>query len=45
MAQLSNSSLEAFEDFYFDVCTLDYEKMGKAMDKLVNLMHRREMDI
>lgn len=24
MAQLANSSLEAFEDFYFDVCTLDY---------------------
>ena len=24
MAQLANSSLEKFEDFYFDVCTLDY---------------------
>ncbi|MCI2061515.1 MAG: aminopeptidase [Eubacteriaceae bacterium] len=42
MAQLSNSSLEAFEDFYFDVCTLDYEKMGKAMEKLVSLMNRTD---
>lgn len=39
MAQLSNSSLEAFEDFYFKVCTLDYKKMGTAMDKLVSLMN------
>jgi aminopeptidase len=39
MAQLSNSSLEAFEDFYFKVCTLDYKKMGEAMDKLVSLMN------
>lgn len=34
MAQLANMSLEAFEDFYFDVCTLDYSKMDKAMDAL-----------
>lgn len=25
-------STEAFEDFYFDVCTLDYNKMSHAMD-------------
>jgi aminopeptidase len=42
MAQLSNTSLEAFTDFYFDVCTLDYSKMGKAMDKLVDLMERTD---
>jgi len=42
MAQLANSSLEAFEDFYFDVCTLDYRKMSKAMDSLVDLMNRTD---
>lgn len=38
MAQLANMSTEAFEDFYFKVCNLDYAKMAKAMDPLVNLM-------
>jgi len=38
MAQLSNTSTEAFEDFYFDVCTLDYSKMSVAMDALVEKM-------
>ena len=38
MAQLADTSLETFEDFYFDVCTLDYGKMSKAMDPLVALM-------
>ncbi|SFR62953.1 aminopeptidase [Anaeromicropila populeti] len=42
MAQLSNSSLEAFEDFYFDVCNLDYSKMGKAMENLVDYMNRTD---
>ena len=42
MAQLSNSSLEAFEDFYFDVCTLDYKKMSKSMDSLVDLMNKTD---
>ena len=40
MAQMSNMSTEEFEDFYFRVCTLDYEKMSKAMDNLVDLMNR-----
>jgi aminopeptidase len=40
MAQLANTSLESFEDFYFDVCNLDYSKMSKAMDMLVDLMNR-----
>ena len=40
MAQMSNMSTEEFEDFYFDVCTLDYNKMSKAMDPLVNLMNK-----
>lgn len=34
MAQLAGMSTEAFEDFYFDVCTLDYAKMGKACEAL-----------
>ncbi len=42
MAQLSNTSLEAFEDFYFDVCTLDYRKMAEAMDPLVSLMEKTD---
>ncbi len=42
MAQLANMSQEAFEDFYFNVCTLDYKKMSKAMDTLVDLMNRTD---
>ncbi len=42
MAQLSNTSLEAFEDFYFDVCTLDYSKMNKAMEPLADLMNKTD---
>ena len=42
MAQLANMSQEAFEDFFFNVCTLDYKKMSRAMDSLVELMNRTE---
>ena len=42
MSQLANMSQEAFEDFYFNVCTLDYKKMSKAMDSLVDLMNRTD---
>lgn len=42
MAQLANTSLESFEKFYFDVCTLDYSKMAKAMEPLVNLMNKTD---
>ena len=38
MAQLSSMSTEDFEDFYFNVCTLDYAKMEKAMTSLKELM-------
>jgi aminopeptidase len=38
MAQLAQTSQEAFEDFYFDVCCADYAKMSKAQDKLFELM-------
>ncbi len=39
MAQQANRSTESFEDFYFDVCTMDYAKMAKAMQPLVERMN------
>lgn len=42
MAQLAKMSTEGFEDFYFDVCNLDYGKMDKAMDALVDLMNKTD---
>jgi aminopeptidase len=42
MAQLANQSTEAFEDFYFDVCNLDYQKMSLAMEPLKQLMERTD---
>jgi aminopeptidase len=38
MAQLAQMSTEAFEDFYFEVCNLDYARMSAAMKPLVELM-------
>lgn len=40
MAQLSGVPTDEFEEFYFDVCTLDYKKMDKAMDALEDLMNK-----
>ena len=37
-AQLANMSTEAFEDYYFNVCNLDYSRMSGAMDPLVDLL-------
>jgi len=34
MAQQAGMSTEAFENFFFDVCTIDYEKMALAMKPL-----------
>lgn len=42
MAQLSNTSTEAFENFFFDVCTLDYAKMNRAMQPLVEYMKKTD---
>lgn len=42
MAQSAHQSLEAFEDYYYKVCNLDYSKMSKAMDCLVELMNRTD---
>ena len=38
MAQLAETSREAFADFYYNVCCLDYGRMSQAMDRLVELM-------
>ena len=42
MAQQAGMSTEAFENFYFDVCTLDYARMEQAMAPLKALMERTE---
>ena len=42
MAQLAGMSTEAFEDYYFDVCTLDYSKMDKAMNVLGALIDKTD---
>jgi len=42
MAQMAEMSTEAFEDFFFNVCTLDYAKMSKAMQPLRKLMERTD---
>ena len=43
MAQLAQLSCEAFEDFYFDVCNLDYKKMSDAMDPFAELINNTDM--
>lgn len=43
MAQLAEMSTESFEDFYFDVCNLDYSKMSKAMDPLKEYMEKTDL--
>lgn len=42
MAQLAAMSTEAFEDFYFRVCTVDYERMRDAMRPLAERMKRTD---
>jgi len=42
VAQNAGMSTEAFEDFYFDVCNLDYSKMDKAMEPLKQLMEKTD---
>jgi aminopeptidase len=38
MAQMAEMSTEAFENYFFDVCTMDYARMSKAMLPLKKLM-------
>ena len=42
MAQSAGMSTEAFEDLYFDVCTMDYPKMARAMAPLENRMKKTD---
>src|ERR1019366_4743807 len=42
MAQMAEMSTEGFEDFYFNVCTLDYAKMSRAMQPLKQLMEKTD---
>ncbi|MEJ5239437.1 aminopeptidase [Limisphaera sp. VF-2] len=42
MAQSAGMSTEAFEDFYFRVCTMDYRKMARAMVPLWKRMKRAD---
>ncbi len=42
MAQLANTSTAAFEDFYFDVCNVDYERMQRAIVPLRERMLRTD---
>lgn len=42
LAFSAHQSLEEFEKFYYQVCTLDYSKMSKAMDALVELMNKTD---
>ena len=42
MAQAAGMSTEAFENLYFDVCTMNYRKMARAMQPLERLMKRTD---
>ncbi|MBR3002168.1 MAG: aminopeptidase [Clostridia bacterium] len=38
MAQMAKMSLEEFTEFFYNVCTIDYSKMEKAMEPLKKLL-------
>ena len=42
MAQMAKMNIDEYENFYFNVCTLDYSKMSKAMDSLKKLMNKTD---
>jgi aminopeptidase len=42
MAQLAQMNTEAFENFYFNVCTLDYARMDKACQPLAERMRNTD---
>jgi aminopeptidase len=42
MAQQAGLSTEAFEDFFFRVCTFDYSRYGPGMKALADLMDRTD---
>lgn len=42
MAQAAQMSTEAFEDYFYEVCGMDYSKMDKAMDAMKERMERTD---
>ena len=42
MAQQAGMSTDAFEDFYFNVCNLDYSKMDNAMNALQERLNKTD---
>jgi len=42
MAQQAGMSTQAFEDFYFRVCTFDYRRYGPGMKALADLMDKTD---
>jgi aminopeptidase len=42
MAQLAQMGTQAFEDFFFKVCTLDYARMAAATEPLAERMRRTD---
>ena len=42
MAQLAGMSTARFEDFFYQVCTLDYARMAEAMEPLKRRMERTD---
>jgi aminopeptidase len=42
MAQAAGMSTEAFENFYFDVCTMNYPRMARAMAPLERRMKKAD---
>lgn len=42
MAQQANKSTEGFEEFYFNVCTMDYARMSEAMKPLTKRMEQAD---
>ena len=42
MAQAAGMSTEAFENLYFDVCTMDYARMARAMTPLQKRMSKAD---
>jgi aminopeptidase len=42
MAQAAGMSTEAFENYFFDVCTFDYRKFGKGAKALQKLMAKTD---
>ena len=42
MAQMAKMNKDEFENFFFNVCNLDYRKMSRAMNSLKDLMNKTD---